>query len=66
MTIITIDITLADQATLREFAQPGETMQQHAERAIAERAARLRGHETARREFVAALEDAYGVIPGGD
>lgn len=66
MTIITIDITPADQATLREFAQPDETMQQHAARAIAERAARLRGCEAARREFVTALEDSYGIIPGGD
>lgn len=33
---------------------------------VSDWATTYRGRQNARREFVQALEDAYGVIPGGD
>lgn len=44
----------------------GMTIEQFEAWAISDAVTTYRGRQNARREFVQALEDAYGVIPGGD
>lgn len=44
----------------------GMTIEQFEAWAIRDAVSTYRGRQNARSEFVQALEDAYGVIPGGD